>query len=48
VIEDDAVTQDVYIEKLNEILDLGAQADKDALAQSGLSSDGKEADEHLE
>src|SRR3954454_14119964 len=28
-IEDDAVTQDVYNEKLNEILDLGAQADKD-------------------
>ena len=41
-IEDDAVSQDVYNEKLNEILDLGAQADKDALAQAGLSSDGQE------
>ena len=41
-IEDDAVTQDVYIDKLNEILDLGQQADKDALAQAGLSGAGQE------
>ncbi len=32
-IEDDAVTQDIYQERLNEILDLGSQSDKDALAR---------------
>jgi len=31
-IEDDAVTQDMYTERLNTILDLGEQSDKDALA----------------
>ena len=41
-IEDDAVTQDVYTERLNEILDLGAQSDKDALAQAGVSGAGQE------
>lgn len=41
-IEDDAVTQDVYVDRLNEILDLGAQTDKDALAQAGLSGAGQE------
>src|SRR5213592_3304847 len=30
-IEDDAVTQDMYQERLDQILELGAQADKDAL-----------------
>jgi hypothetical protein len=41
-IEDDAVSQDMYQEKLNEILDLGAQSDKDALAQAGLTGAGQE------
>src|SRR5579871_4816204 len=41
-IEDDAVTQDMYVDRLNEILDLGAQSDKDALAQAGLSGAGQE------
>ena len=41
-IEDDAVTQDMYLERLNGILDLGAQADKDALANAGLSGAGQE------
>src|SRR5688572_25756928 len=31
MIEDDAVTEDMYMERLNEMLDLGAQADKDAM-----------------
>ena len=41
-IEDDAVTQDMYQERLNQILDLGAQSDKDALASAGLSGAGQE------
>ena len=41
-IEDDAVSQDMYQERLNEILDLGAQSDKDALADAGLSGAGQE------
>jgi len=41
-IEDDAVTQDMYQERLDQILDLGAQSDKDALAQAGLTSAGNE------
>ena len=41
-IEDDAVTQDMYQDRLNEILDLGAQSDKDAMAQAGLSGAGQE------
>src|SRR5919112_2203609 len=41
-IEDDAVTQDMYLERLNGILDLGAQADKDAMAAAGLTSAGQE------
>jgi hypothetical protein len=41
-IEDDAVSQDMYQERLNEILDLGAQSDKDALAGAGLSGAGQE------
>ncbi len=41
-IEDDAVTQEMYLEKLNGILDLGAQSDKDALAGAGLSGAGQE------
>src|SRR5947209_6012993 len=41
-IEDDAVSQDMYMERLNTILDLGAQSDKDALAGAGLSGAGQE------
>jgi hypothetical protein len=41
-IEDDAVGQDMYQDRLNSILDLGAQSDKDALAQAGLSAAGQE------
>lgn len=41
-IEDDAVSQDMYLERLNTILDLGAQSDKDALAGAGLSGAGQE------
>ena len=41
-IEDDAVSQDMYQERLDVILDLGLQADKDALASAGLSGAGQE------
>src|SRR3954453_2925906 len=41
-IEDDAVTQDMYQERLDTILELGAQSDKDALASAGLSGAGQE------
>ena len=41
-IEDDAVSQDIYQERLNQILDLGVQSDKDAMAQAGLSGAGQE------
>jgi hypothetical protein len=41
-IEDDAVSQDMYTERLNTILDLGEQSDKDAVAGAGLSSAGQE------
>ncbi|HSZ60110.1 MAG TPA: hypothetical protein VK797_30985 [Tepidisphaeraceae bacterium] len=41
-IEDDAVTQDMYQDRLNQLLDLGAQSDKDAMAAAGLSGAGQE------
>jgi hypothetical protein len=41
-IEDDAITQDMYMERLDQILDLGAQSDRDALASAGLSGTGQE------
>jgi len=41
-IEDDAVSTDMYRERLDEILELGAQADKDALAGTTLSEAGSE------
>jgi len=41
-IEDDAVSQDMYQERLDQILELGAQADKDSLASAGLTSAGNE------
>src|SRR6476661_2613350 len=41
-IEDDSVSQDMYQERLDQILDLGAQSDKDALASAGLTTAGQE------
>src|SRR5215212_7606902 len=41
-IEDDSVSQDMYNERLNTILDLGEQSDKDALASAGLTGAGQE------
>src|SRR5882724_471768 len=41
-IEDDSVSQDMYMERLDQILDLGQQSDKDAMAQAGLTSAGQE------
>ena len=41
-IEDDGVTQDMYNERLDEILGLGAQSDKDAMQHAGLTSTGQE------
>jgi hypothetical protein len=41
-IDDDAVTQDMYQDRLNEILELGSESDKSALAASGLTEAGQE------
>jgi hypothetical protein len=41
-IEDDAVKQDVYQDRLNALLDLGSQSDKDSLEAAGLSQAGQE------
>jgi hypothetical protein len=41
-IEDDSVGQDLYNERLDEILGLGAQSDKEAMDRAGLSSNGQE------
>ena len=41
-IEDDAVSQDMYSDRLNALLELGEQADKDAIAAAGLSGAGQE------
>src|SRR5882724_3856447 len=41
-IEDDSVSQDMYVDRLNQILDIGQQSDKDAMAQAGLTSAGQE------
>lgn len=41
-IEDDAVTQEMYTERLDMMLELGQQADKDALAGAGLTAAGQE------
>jgi hypothetical protein len=41
-IEDDAVTQDVYQDRLSALLDLGSQADKDSLEAAGVSQAGQE------
>lgn len=42
LIEDDAVSQDMYRDRLDSLLELGAQSDKDALASAGLTSAGQE------
>ena len=41
-IEDDAVSQDMYQERLGQILEAGEQSDHDALAAAGLSAAGQE------
>lgn len=41
-IESDAVTQDMYQERLDEILGIGAESDKDALEAAGLTTAGQE------
>ena len=41
-IEDDSITQDAYNERLNMILELGAESDKDALSKAELASQGNE------
>ena len=41
-IEDDSVSQDMYLERLNSILELGERSDKDAMAAAGLTSAGQE------
>ena len=41
-IEDDAVSQEMYSERLDQILELGEQADRDALAGTGLKEAGTE------
>src|SRR5918993_1375365 len=40
--EDDAVPREFYQDRLNALLDLGGQADKDALEAAGLSGAGQE------
>jgi hypothetical protein len=42
LIEDDSITQDMYRDRLDSLLELGAQSDKDALSSAGLSSAGQE------
>ena len=41
-IEDESVSQDMYNERLDELLGLGAASDKEALERAGLSSTGQE------
>ncbi len=41
-IEDDAVSQDVYRDRLDTLLDLGSQADRDSMESAGLTSAGQE------
>jgi hypothetical protein len=41
-IEDDAVSQEMYQQRLDQILELGAVADKDALAATGVGEAGAE------
>src|SRR3954463_10077652 len=41
-IEDDSVSQDIYQERLNAVLDLGAESDKAAMDNIGLTQAGQE------
>ena len=41
-IEDDSVSQDIYQERLNAVLELGAESDKSALENVGLTQAGQE------
>lgn len=41
-IEDDAVSQDVYVQKLDAMLELGAESDAEALGAAGLGGAGQE------
>lgn len=41
-IEDDSITQDMYQERLDLLLETGAQADRDAIASAGLTEAGQE------
>jgi hypothetical protein len=41
-IEDDAVSQDVYRDRLDALLDLGSQSDRDAMESAGLTGAGQE------
>src|SRR5215204_4212276 len=41
-IEDDSVTQEAYTERLNMLLELGAEADKEAMANAELGGQGSE------
>jgi hypothetical protein len=41
-IEDDAVSQDVYRDRLDTLLDLGGQSDRDAMESAGLTGAGQE------
>mgnify|MGYP005850460551 CR=1 FL=1 len=41
-IENDAVSQDMYLRQLDSILELGAQSDRDAMAAAGLGESGSE------
>jgi hypothetical protein len=41
-IEDDAVSQDVYRDRLDSLLEIGNQTDRDALDSAGLTSAGQE------
>lgn len=41
-IEDDSITQEMYQERLDQVLEAGAEADKSALGSSQLNTDGQE------
>jgi hypothetical protein len=41
-INDDSVSQEMYLDRLNAILSLGEESDRDALERAGLSSAGQE------
>ncbi|HVT89638.1 MAG TPA: hypothetical protein VHD56_12350 [Tepidisphaeraceae bacterium] len=41
-IDDDSITQEMYNQRLDEVLEAGAQSDKDAIASSNVGSAGQE------